>query len=365
MSAEKKQILDILSNIYIPSTNENLISNKVLESVIVDQKKISINLNVQNPTLQSRKKIEQSVINGVEKQFPNYEILVNVISKPKDVNNFNNIKNIIAIASGKGGVGKSTISSNLAVALSQEGYAVGLLDGDIYGPSIPLMFDAENSKPKITNIEGRSLMDPILSYGVKLLSIGFFSNPNDPIVWRGPMASKALNQMIHQSNWGDLDYLIIDLPPGTGDIHLSLVQSLPLTGAIIITTPQPVSIIDAKKAISMFQLKTINVPVIGIIENMSWFQPEDSQKKYYIFGRNGGEVLSENLKIPFLGKIPLKESIRESGDVGRPAFLQNNKEKIKYFSEITTNVIKKTNERNTLLAPTEKVKITHARGCSS
>ena len=178
------------------------------------------------------------------------------------------------------------------------------------------------------------------------------------------MASKALNQMIHQSNWGNLDYLIIDLPPGTGDIHLSLVQSLPLTGAIIVTTPQPVSIIDAKKAISMFRLKTINVPVIGIIENMSWFQPKDSPKKYYIFGRNGGEVLSDNLNIPFLGKIPLKESIRESGDVGRPAFLQTS-EKIKYFEDITTNVINKTDERNQSLAPTEKVKITHAKGCSS
>ena len=365
MSVEKKQILEILSNLRVPSTNESLISNKVLDTIVVDNKNISINLKVQNPTLQIRKKLEKNVINKVQEKFTNYNILVNVVSQSKSKNSLHNIKNIIAVASGKGGVGKSTISSNLAVSLAQEGYAVGLLDGDIYGPSIPLMFDAENSKPKLVNIEGKSLMEPIVSYGVKLLSIGFFSDPNDPIVWRGPMASKALNQMIHQSNWGDLDYLIVDLPPGTGDIHLSLVQSLPLTGSIIVTTPQPVSIIDAKKAISMFQLKTINVPVIGIVENMSWFEIEDSQKKYYIFGRNGGELLSENLKIPFLGKVPLKESIRESGDIGRPAFLQAKQDKARHFKEITENVINKTNERNISLAPTEKVKITHAKGCSS
>ena len=363
MSLQKKRVLEILSKLKVPSTEDSLINDKILESVVIQKEKISISLKVQSPTLQIRKKIEHIVTENVQEFFPNYEILVNVLSDSKK-EKLKSIKNIISVASGKGGVGKSTISSNLAVSLAQAGYAVGLLDGDIYGPSIPLMFDAENSKPKLVTVDGKSLMEPILSYGVKLLSIGFFSDPNDPIVWRGPMASKALNQMIHQSNWGNLDYLIIDLPPGTGDIHLSLVQSLPLTGAIIVTTPQPVSIIDAKKAISMFRLKTINVPVIGIIENMSWFQPKDSQKKYYIFGRNGGEVLSDNLNIPFLGKIPLKESIRESGDVGRPAFLQTSEE-IKYFEEITTNVVNKTDERNQSLAPTKKVNITHVKGCSS
>ena len=362
MSTEKKTILEILSKLKIPSTDDSLISDKILKSIEVDREKISIVFNIENPTLHLRKKIEKLVLDSLNPRFPSHELIVIVESKKKK-EGLDSIKNIIAVASGKGGVGKSTVSSNLAVSLVQKGYSVGLLDGDIYGPSIPLMFDAENSKPKLKNIDGKSLMDPIVSYGVKLLSIGFFSDPKDPIVWRGPMASKALNQMIHQSNWGELDYLIVDLPPGTGDIHLSLVQSLPLTGSVIVTTPQPVSIIDAKKAISMFRLKTINVPVIGIIENMSWFQTEESKKKYYIFGRNGGEALSENLGIPLLGKIPLKESIRESGDVGRPAFLQSGG--AEYFDEITTSIISKTDERNKTIAPTETVKITHARGCNS
>ena len=364
MGIQKKDILKILSNLTIPSSNQSLIDEGVLKSIVIDKKKISINLQIENPTLRIRKKIEKNVLEILEEKFSNYQIEVIVFSKPKTKNALDSIKNIIAVASGKGGVGKSTIASNIAVSLAKKGYEVGLLDGDIYGPSIPLMFDAENSKPKLVNIEGKSLMSPIISYGVKLLSIGFFSDPNDPIVWRGPMASKALNQMIHQSDWGDLDYLIIDLPPGTGDIHLSLVQSLPLTGSIIVTTPQPVSIIDAKKAIAMFRLKTINVPIIGIVENMSWFQTNDSSKKYYIFGRDGGVNLSENLNIPLLGKIPLRESIREAGDVGRPAFLQKT-DQVKCFEAIASNVINRTNKRNDLLAPTKKVRITHARGCGS
>ena len=362
MSKEKKIILDALSKLKVPSTDVSLIGSNILKSIDIVEGKITIVFNIENPTLHLRKKIEKLVIDSLNTKFSQHELIVIVETKKKE-DSFSGIQNIIAIASGKGGVGKSTVSSNLAVSLVQKGFSVGLLDADIYGPSIPLMFDAENSKPKLKNIEGKSLMEPIVSYGVKLLSIGFFSDPKDPIVWRGPMASKALNQMIHQSNWGDLDYLIIDLPPGTGDIHLSLVQSLPLTGSVVVTTPQPVSIIDAKKAISMFKLKTINVPVIGIIENMSWFQTNESKKKYYIFGRNGGEALSDNLGIPLLGKIPIKESIRESGDVGRPAFLQNGG--IQFFNEITENIILRTNERNQSVAPTEKVKITHARGCNT
>ena len=370
MQITKKEILDILQEIIIPNDNKSLIHSDVLKDLSITNSEIKIKLLVSNPTLQFRKKIEKKINNFITQKSDDYELnidfVINEEANKKNNSNktINKIKNIIAVASGKGGVGKSTISSNLASSLSILGKNVGLIDADIYGPSIPLMFDVENEKPLITNIEGASLIEPVVAYGVKLLSIGFFSKPSDAIVWRGPMASKALNQMIHQANWGDLDYLIIDLPPGTGDIHLTLVQSLPLTGSIIVTTPQPISLIDAKKAVAMFKMKNINVPILGLVENMSWFSPsENPKKKYFIFGEAGGENLSHDLNIPLLSKFPLLESIRESSDVGRPASLQEN-DNSEMFINFAKSVIEKTKERNEKISKTERVKITHTRGCS-
>jgi len=233
------------------------------------------------------------------------------------------VKHIIAVASGKGGVGKSTVSANLAAGLAQMGYSVGLIDADIYGPSMPIMFDVADEKPKTKDIDGKNYILPVENYGVKILSIGFFADTSQAIVWRGPMASKALNQMFSDAYWGPLDYMIVDLPPGTGDIHLSLVQVVPLTGAVVVSTPQDIALADAKKAVGMFNLDVINVPVLGIVENMSYFTPPElPENKYYIFGQDGAKRLAEDLSVPFLGEVPIIQSIRESGDAGRPAALQ-------------------------------------------
>ena len=251
------------------------------------------------------------------------------------------VKHIIAISSGKGGVGKSTITSNLAVGLSKAGYRVGLIDADIYGPSMPLMFDVLFDKPKPIEINGKPKIAPVESYGVKLMSIGFFAGINDAVVWRGPMASKALEQMISDVHWGELDIMLLDLPPGTGDIHLTLVQAAPVSGAIVVSTPQPVALADARKGVSMFRLDSINIPVVGIVENMSYFVPPDApEKKYYIFGMEGAKDLSSQMKVPFLGEIPLVQGIREAGDVGRPAVLQENTAQSKAFDELIENLVR-------------------------
>ena len=244
-------------------------------------------------------------------------------------------KQIIAIHSGKGGVGKSTVSANLAIALAKMGHKVGLLDADIHGPSIPKMFQTEGCRPVSTTVNGRNLIEPIEQYGVKMLSIGFFVDPQQAVVWRGGMASNAIKQLILDANWGDLDYFLIDLPPGTSDIHLSLVQHLRLTGAIVVTTPQPVALVDARKGVDMFLNEKINVPVLGLIENMAWFTPAElPNNRYYIFGKDGGKLLAEELNIPLLGQVPLVQSIREGGDEGTPIALQNGHPAAQMFESI-------------------------------
>jgi ATP-binding protein involved in chromosome partitioning len=281
------------------------------------------------------------------------------------------ISNIIAVASGKGGVGKSTVTANLAVTLAKMGFKVGILDADIYGPSMPIMFDVENEKPISVEVNGKSKMKPVVSYEIKILSIGFFTAPSQAVIWRGPMASKALNQMIFDADWGELDFMLIDLPPGTGDIHLSIMQSLPITGAVVVSTPQAVALADAKKGVSMFLSEAINVPVLGIIENMAYFTPEVPiaigmpNNKYYIFGNGGAKNLAEDLQVPFLGEVPLVQSIREAGDYGRPAALQTASVIEKVFEEITRNVVQETVKRNETLAPTEAIKITTMAGCAA
>ena len=354
----QEELLHVLQNIQLEGFN----LSSSLRALNIQKNKVFITLSVSNPTLQFKNKIKTIIENKILDQFPDSTTELNfLLDKNEQKSTKSSINNIIAIASGKGGVGKSTVASNLAIALKNQGYNVGLIDADIYGPSIPLMFDAENERPKSININNKSLMSPVISYGVKIMSIGFFSNPNDAIIFRGPMATKALKQMIDHTHWDDLDYLLIDLPPGTGDIHLSLVQSLSLTGAIVVTTPQPVSLIDAKKAISMFKKTEINVPVVGLVENMSCLIIDN--QKHYIFGKDGGMALSQNEGVPLLVQIPLEQTIREAGDVGRPAALQNSIVS-KVFDNLAEKIKDIIDKRNVELPPTKKVKITHNRGCN-
>ncbi|HMR17590.1 MAG TPA: Mrp/NBP35 family ATP-binding protein, partial [Mariniflexile sp.] len=257
-------------------------------------------------------------------------------------------------------------TSNLAVTLAKMGFKVGVLDADIYGPSIPIMFDVENERPLAINMDGKSKMKPVENYGVKVLSIGFFTQPDQAVVWRGPMAAKALNQMIFDAHWGELDFMLIDLPPGTGDIHLSIMQSLPITGAVIVSTPQNVALADAKKGVAMFQQESIDVPVLGIIENMAYFTPAElPNNKYYIFGKEGAKNLATDLQVPFLGELPLVQSIREAGDVGRPAALQTATPLEKAFETLAQNVVQEVVRRNEDLPPTEAIKITTMAGCAA
>ena len=276
------------------------------------------------------------------------------------------IKNIIVIGSGKGGVGKSTVTSNIAITLSKMGFKVGILDADIYGPSIPIMFDIANERPLSVNVDGKNKMKPIESYGVKILSIGFFTKPDQAVIWRGPMASKALNQMIFDATWGELDFLLVDLPPGTGDIHLSILQALPVTGSVIISTPQNIALADARKGIAMFNQKSINVPVLGIVENMAYFTPfELPENKYYIFGKDGAKNLSQDMNVKLLGEVPIVQSIREASDFGHPASLQENSKISLTFEEISKNLVSELVKRNKDLPPSEILKITTMAGCSA
>ena len=295
---------------------------------------------------------------NIKKQTANPTIQAN--------NKIPGIKNIIAIASGKGGVGKSTVTANVAIVLAKMGFKVGILDADVYGPSMPIMFDVADEKPLSVTVNGRSKMKPVENYGVKMLSLGFFTQPDQAVIWRGAMASKALNQMLFDADWGELDFLLLDLPPGTGDIHLSLVQAVPITGAVIVSTPQNIALADAKKGVAMFKQPNINVPVLGIVENMSYFTPAElPNNKYYIFGKDGAKNLSEDLNTAFLGEIPLVQSIRESGDVGHPAALQENSPLEENFSVITKNMLTQLVKRNNDLPETDIVKITTMSGCST
>ena len=337
---------------------------------------VLLDIVISNPTLQAKKKLESEITRVLKSNIDSQiEVKINVKVQQPEIKEKTNqirgkeiptIKNIIAIASGKGGVGKSTITANTAISLAKMGFSVGVLDADIYGPSQHIMFDVEKAKPLSVNVEGRSKMKPIENYGVKLLSLGFFTNPNQAVIWRGPMASKALNQLIFDADWGELDFLLIDLPPGTGDVHLSIVQALPISGAVIVSTPQNIALADAKKGVAMFQQESINVPVLGIIENMAYFTPEElPNNKYYIFGQNGAKNLAEDLKTKFLGEVPLVQSIREAGDVGRPVALQEKTILEKSFHDITKEMVSELLKRNQNLPPTEVVRITTMSGCSA
>jgi ATP-binding protein involved in chromosome partitioning len=375
MKLNKQDIYKALETISVPGEGQNMVESGAVKNIVTFADEVIVDITINNPTLQAKKKAEVEIMKVIhDSVYEKAKITVNVkVDAPiKPATNvikgkpIPGIQNIVAVASGKGGVGKSTVTANLAVTLSKMGFKVGILDADIYGPSIPIMFDVENERPMAVNIDGKSKMKPVENYGVKILSIGFFTQPNQAVVWRGPMASKALNQMIFDAHWGELDFMLIDLPPGTGDIHLSIMQSLPITGAVIVSTPQNVALADAKKGVAMFQQESINVPVLGIIENMAYFTPEElPNNKYYIFGKEGAKNLAEDLNVPFLGELPLVQSIREAGDIGRPAALQTATVLEQSFEKITQNVVTEVVRRNDDLPPTEAIKITTMAGCSA
>ncbi len=361
----KEKVQDFLKEIEV----DDLVNN--LQIMGAD---VYIDMTAHSPAMHEKKKLEAAMKQAFASEFgEEVNLKLKIVSpEPSEIQQSQikgkqipGIQNIIAIASGKGGVGKSTVSANMAVTLAKMGFKVGLLDADIYGPSVPTMFDTEGEKPVSVEINGKNLMKPVENYGVKMLSIGYFSGSNQAVVWRGPMASKALNQMIRDAAWGELDFLLIDLPPGTGDIHLSIIQEVPVTGAVIVSTPQHVALADVRKGIAMFQMESINIPVLGLIENMAYFTPEElPENKYYIFGKQGAQYLAEDLGIPVLGEIPLIQSIREAGDVGRPAALQEGSAIAAIYTETARQMVESLVERNKSLPPTEAVKITTMAGCS-
>ena len=377
MKLNKQDILDALKTITVPGEGQNMVDSGAVTNVVTFADEVIVDLTIKNPSLQARKKTEVEILQTIHRKvYEKAKIKVNIkveapAPSPKQTNEIKGkpipgISNIVAVASGKGGVGKSTVTANLAVTLAKMGFKVGILDADIYGPSIPIMFDVASERPLSVNVDGKSKMKPVENYGVKVLSIGFFTKPDQAVIWRGPMASKALNQMIFDAAWGELDFLLLDLPPGTGDIHLSIMQALPITGSVVVSTPQNVALADAKKGVAMFQQDSINVPVLGIIENMAYFTPAElPENKYYIFGKEGAKHLAEDLQVPFLGELPLVQSIREAGDVGRPAALQTATPIEEAFEKLTKSVVEQVVSRNKALPETEAIKITTMAGCSA
>lgn len=350
MELKKEEILKVLGNIIEPDLKKDIVSLNLIEELTFINEEITLTVSLSNPALHARKRMQEAIEFNL-KRFFGQEI--QVVCTVKGLNNESkkarrkvlpDVKNIIAIASGKGGVGKSTVTANLAGGLLKAGFSVGIVDADIYGPSMPTMFDVVNERPTMVEIDGNSLINPVESNGIKILSIGFFTDQDNAVVWRGPIASKALTQMLTDANWGELDYLLIDLPPGTGDIHLSLVQTVPLDGVVIVSTPQEVALADARRGVNMFKMDTIKVPIIGIVENMAFFTPvELPDNKYYIFGRDGAKNLAEGMKVPFLGAIPLVQSVCEAGDSGKPAVFQENTPIARAFDDLVNTFVSQLN----------------------
>ncbi len=346
MAYSKEQITDALRHVDDPDIRKDLISLGMIDDIKIDGKKVSFSLVLTTPACPLKNKIKNDCIDAIHKYVnKEAEVIVNVTSKVTSARTqqkeeiLPDVKNIIAVASGKGGVGKSTVASNLAVALAKTGARVGLIDADIYGPSIPLMFDVTDEAPHVIESNGKNKIIPIVRHGVHLLSMGFFVDKEKALIWRGPMASGALTQLFTDADWGALDYMIIDMPPGTGDIQITLVQKVKVTGIVVVSTPQKVALADAIKAVSMFRSEAINVPVLGLVENMAYFTPAElPNNKYYIFGKEGCKKLAESLKIPFLGQIPIIQSICESGDEGVPAVMQNDSVEAKAFMVMAENV---------------------------
>lgn len=359
-------IIDALKHVRYPGTGNDIVSSGMLQDNIrIDGNKVSFSILFEKPNDPFAKSVvkaaEQTILTYIGEDIDikgNITIETKRQEPPKPVSILPNVKNILAVFSGKGGVGKSTVSANLAVSLAAMGYKVGLLDADIHGPSVPKMFGVEDEQPFVEEKDGKQTIIPIEKYGVKLLSIGFFVNQESALVWRGSMASNALKQLITDAEWGELDFFVMDLPPGTGDIHLTLVQTMGITGAVAVTTPQDVALADARKGINMFLGEKVNVPVLGLVENMAWFTPAElPENKYYIFGKDGGKKLAEELNIPLLGQIPLVQSIREGGDEGRPVSTDENSVTALAFRKLAESVVERINYRNSHLEATKKVEI--------
>lgn len=359
-------ILDALKNVRYPGTGKDIVTAGMVEDDLrIDGNKVTFSLVFEKPNDPFIKSVvkaaETAILTYVGEEVEikgNITVKAKQVARPEPAKLLPQVKNIIAISSGKGGVGKSTVSANLAVALAKMGYKVGLLDADIFGPSVPKMFNVEEVRPFLENIDGRDLIIPAEKYGVKLLSIGFFVDKDNAVLWRGGMASNALKQLIADAYWGELDFFLLDLPPGTSDIHLTLVQTLAITGAIVVSTPQEVALADARKGIDMFVGEKVNVPVLGLVENMAWFTPAElPQNKYYIFGKEGAKRLAEEMNVPLLGQIPIVQSICEGGDKGAPVALDENSMTGQAFLHLAESVLEQVKIRNEKLAPTQRVEM--------
>ncbi|MFA7273597.1 MAG: Mrp/NBP35 family ATP-binding protein [Crocinitomicaceae bacterium] len=362
MEINRENILTVLGGIIEPDLKKDIVSLNFVENISFEGKNIQLTIHVSNPALHARKRMQEAVDFNMKRNFGDE---ISVQTEVKGISNeaqkahrkiLPNVKNIVAIASGKGGVGKSTITANIAGGLAKLGYKVGIVDADIYGPSIPTMFDVVKERPTMIDVDGTPKIAPVMAYGISILSIGFFTEADNAVVWRGPMASKALTQLFTDAHWGELDYLLIDLPPGTGDIHLSLVQTVPLDGAVIVSTPQEVALADARRGVNMFRMDSLKVPIIGIVENMAWFTPAElPENKYYLFGRDGAKNLAAGMQVPFLGHIPLVQSVRESGDAGRPAVFQENSLVGAAFDELVRTFIENLTALKTKTAQTSDI----------
>ena len=363
MKLDKQSVLQVLSRVLHPEKKADIVSSGMVGEILFGTDTLTVHLMLQRPNDPFTNAIKRNSENMLRDHYGKGITVEIVVHQPdkqekQGYKALEKIRKIISVSSGKGRVGKSTIAVNLAVAVARTGAKVGILDADLYGPSAPKMFGAEEFKPEVSEEDHLQLFHPLEKYGVKVLSIGFFVDPTNPLMWRGPMATSALKQLIHQTKWDELDYLFIDMPPGTGDIHISLVQEMAITGAVIVSTPQQVALADVVKGIGMFTAEKVNVPVLGIIENMSWFTPEELPgNKYYIFGKEGCKKLAEQFKIPLLGQIPVVQSISESGDSGKPAALDPSTIQGKAFSDLATALITEISKRNSSLPPTQKVEM--------
>lgn len=362
MTLYPKLILDALATVRYPGNGKNIVeAEMVADNLRIDGMKVSFSLTFEKPTDPFMKSVVKAAETAIH-IYVSKEVEVTITTesrqaaRPEPGKMLPQVKNVIAVSSGKGGVGKSTVAANLAVALSKLGYKVGLLDADIFGPSVPKMFQVEDARPYAETVEGRDLIVPIEKYGIELLSIGFFVDPDQATLWRGGMASNALKQLVGDAKWGELDYFILDTPPGTSDIHLTLLQTLAITGAVIVSTPQEVALADARKGINMYMNDKVNVPILGLVENMAWFTPAElPNNRYYLFGKEGTKRLAEELNVPLLGQIPIVQGICENGDNGTPAALDDNSMVGQAFLELARNVVKQTEKRNAEMAPTEIV----------
>jgi ATP-binding protein involved in chromosome partitioning len=371
---DKQAVLDALKTVKTASGQSNIVDAGHVRNLQIFGDEVVVDAVADRAALHLKKKLEVEILTAIHTHVhPKAKIKVNLtVEAPAETGAqrirgeaIPGIQHIVAVASGKGGVGKSTVTANLAVALAEMGFSVGVVDADIYGPSLPLMLDAVNEKPGSIEVDGKRMMEPVFTHGVKLMSIGFFAGTDQAVVWRGPMATKALTQMLKDTYWGELDFLLLDLPPGTGDIHLSVVQAVPVSGAVVVSTPQAVALADARKGVGMFRMESIGVPVLGLVENMAYFTPAElPNNKYYLFGQGGVRRLADEVQVPFLGEVPLVQSIREAGDVGRPAVLQTEGPAREAFMRIARETVDSLAHRVEDLPPTEAVRITTMAGCT-